>query len=83
MLRITRSLNVNVSDLSYDGWNSFAANHGAPVAALIEIIGLQLGEIAAGTPPPEPARLELLISRARHVAEVRRRRRQPAKRAAE
>lgn len=66
-----RTLNVDLSDESYAGWERYARDHGVTIAATAEAIGLM---ISAG-PLQEPLASELLAIARAVTAERRARRR--------
>lgn len=77
MRNLGAAIHARVSEGSLAGWHAFAAEHGTTVSALIEVFGLELGEMAAGTAPDAPSatRLERIGARARELSQSRLRRR--------
>jgi hypothetical protein len=67
-----RHLGAQVSDDAYAGWHGFARIHGTSVAALLEAVGLWLGE-QDGPGPPWP----MIVATARDLTAQRRLRREP------
>lgn len=66
-----RNLHVRVTDESFDGWTAFANRHGVSLAALVEAMGVQLGE----TLDPESEPGWKMVEQARRIDAERRSRR--------
>ena len=72
------AVHAKISERSLAGWHAFADEHGTTVSALIEVLGLELADLAAGTPHEQPdrARVVRIGARARELSQARKRRRQ-------
>ena len=68
-------LHVYISKEARDGWYEFSATHGTNVTALLEAVGMVLGEHAKTPEPKLPSWLRQAVSKARSIASSRRSRR--------